>query len=218
MKRAFEKLAAAGKIKGRDVSILTALIQTGFVMHRSWGLGRIKSVDEVFARMIVDFEGKPGHAIALNFATQILKAATEEDKSRPTQTQLQQLNWKLLPPGEAGLDKIRRYVQNASSRQQKSRSGVDATRLEFLLSMSPSHVYAGLDEFDGYLAFLFLKFAGAVLENPIEGNAIYVFGENWRELSKFSKTELFRQPSHPFQRIIHTDGWQNRLRKIILVS
>jgi transcription elongation factor GreA len=32
-----------------------------FVMHKSWGFGQIKSYDENAGRLIIDFEGKPGH-------------------------------------------------------------------------------------------------------------------------------------------------------------
>ena len=61
MKDEFEKLAAAGKIEGRHVEPLTQLAEGGCCMHRSWGFGRIKAVDTVFARFTIDFPGKPGH-------------------------------------------------------------------------------------------------------------------------------------------------------------
>ena len=42
-------------------------------MHRSWGFGRIKTVDTVFARFTIDFAGKPGHTMDLGFAAESLK-------------------------------------------------------------------------------------------------------------------------------------------------
>jgi transcription elongation GreA/GreB family factor len=73
MKEEFEKLAAAGKIEGRHVEPLTLLAESGCCMHRSWGFGRIKTVDTVFARFTIDFPGKPGHTMDLGFAAESLK-------------------------------------------------------------------------------------------------------------------------------------------------
>jgi transcription elongation GreA/GreB family factor len=72
MKAEFEKLAAAGKIEGRHVEALTQLMEAGCCSHRSWGFGRIKSVDTVFARFTIDFPGKPGHPMDLSFAAESL--------------------------------------------------------------------------------------------------------------------------------------------------
>ncbi len=73
MKEEFEKLAAAGKIEGRQVEPLVQLTNSGFCSHRSWGFGRIKTVDTVFARFTIDFPGKPGHTMDLAFAAESLK-------------------------------------------------------------------------------------------------------------------------------------------------
>lgn len=73
MKEEFEKLAAAGKIEGRQIDPLVQLTTSGFCMHRSWGFGRIKTVDTVFARFTIDFPGKPGHHMDLSFAADSLK-------------------------------------------------------------------------------------------------------------------------------------------------
>jgi transcription elongation factor GreA len=73
MKAEFEKLAAAGKIEGRHVELLTKLAEGGCCTHRSWGFGRIKTVDTVFARFTIDFPGKAGHTMDLSFAADNLK-------------------------------------------------------------------------------------------------------------------------------------------------
>ncbi len=73
MKAEFEKLAAAGKIEGRHVELLAKLAEGGCCVHRSWGFGRIKTVDTVFARFTIDFPGKPGHTMDLSFAADNLK-------------------------------------------------------------------------------------------------------------------------------------------------
>ena len=78
MKEEFEKLAAAGKIEGRHVAALTQLAEAGCCTHRSWGFGRIKTVDTVFARFTIDFPGKPGHAMDLAFAAESLKPVPKD--------------------------------------------------------------------------------------------------------------------------------------------
>jgi len=78
MREEFEKLAAAGKIEGRHVEALTLLAAGGCCIHRSWGFGRIKSVDTVFARFTIDFPGKPGHTMDLSFAAELLKPIPKE--------------------------------------------------------------------------------------------------------------------------------------------
>jgi len=78
MREEFEKLAVAGKIEGRQVEPLVLLTTSGFCMHRSWGFGRIKTVDTVFARFTIDFPGKPGHTMDLSFAADLLKPIAKD--------------------------------------------------------------------------------------------------------------------------------------------
>ncbi|MDW8308634.1 MAG: hypothetical protein RMK20_04595, partial [Verrucomicrobiales bacterium] len=60
MREEFEKMAVAGKIETRHIEPLLRLVESGFCMHRSWGFGRIRTVDTVFARFTIDFPDKPG--------------------------------------------------------------------------------------------------------------------------------------------------------------
>jgi transcription elongation GreA/GreB family factor len=73
MKQEFEKLAAAGKIEARHIQPLTLLTESGCCFHRSWGFGKIKAVDTVFARFTIDFPNKSGHTMDLAFAAENLK-------------------------------------------------------------------------------------------------------------------------------------------------
>src|SRR2546422_2650760 len=73
MKEEFEKLVAAGKLGKQHVDALVALTTSGFCLHRSWGFGRITSVDTVFARFVIDFPNRPGHTMDLGFAAESLK-------------------------------------------------------------------------------------------------------------------------------------------------
>src|SRR5438128_2072913 len=73
MREEFEKLVAAGKIGRHHLEPLLQLTKGGYCIHRSWGVGRITTVDTVFSRFIIDFQGKAGHHMDLTFAAESLK-------------------------------------------------------------------------------------------------------------------------------------------------
>src|SRR5947208_1268997 len=73
MREEFEKMAAAGKLERHHIEQLVQLTNSGFCMHRSWGFGRIKTVDTVFARFTIDFNNKAGHTMDLAFAAESLR-------------------------------------------------------------------------------------------------------------------------------------------------
>jgi transcription elongation GreA/GreB family factor len=78
MREEFEKMAAAGKLDRHHIDSLVQLTNSGFCMHRSWGFGRIKTVDTVFARFTIDFPNKAGHNMDLAFAAESLKPIPKE--------------------------------------------------------------------------------------------------------------------------------------------
>jgi transcription elongation GreA/GreB family factor len=78
MKEEFEKLVAAGKIEGKHVAALTLLAEAGCCSHRSWGFGRIKTVDTMLARFTIDFQSKAGHPMDLAFAAESLKPIAKD--------------------------------------------------------------------------------------------------------------------------------------------
>ncbi|HEY6169637.1 MAG TPA: GreA/GreB family elongation factor [Verrucomicrobiae bacterium] len=77
MKEEFEKLALAGKISRDQVNRLVTLATGTYCHHKSWGYGKITSVDTVFARFVIDFQTKagpkPGHQMDMAFAADSLK-------------------------------------------------------------------------------------------------------------------------------------------------
>jgi transcription elongation GreA/GreB family factor/transcription elongation factor GreA-like protein len=73
MKEEFEKLAATGKLTRQNVDALVALTDSGYCYHKSWGFGKITTVDAVFSRFVIDFQSKAGHTMDLAFAAASLK-------------------------------------------------------------------------------------------------------------------------------------------------
>src|SRR5205809_3708070 len=78
MREEFEKMASAGKLERQHIEALVKLTDSGFCMHRSWGFGRIKTVDTVFARFTIDFPNKGGHTMDLAFAAESLRPIPKE--------------------------------------------------------------------------------------------------------------------------------------------
>jgi len=78
MRDEFEKMALAGKLERQYIEPLVQLTNSGFCMHRSWGFGRIKTVDTVFARFTIDFQNKAGHTMDLAFAAESLKPISKD--------------------------------------------------------------------------------------------------------------------------------------------
>src|SRR5690349_13596781 len=73
MREEFERLVASGKVLRHHVDALVVLVNSGYCLHRSWGFGKITTVDTVFARFTIDFPGKAGHTMDLGFAAESLK-------------------------------------------------------------------------------------------------------------------------------------------------
>jgi transcription elongation factor GreA-like protein/transcription elongation GreA/GreB family factor len=78
MKEELDKLAAAGKLSRQQIEALVTLTENGYCFHRSWGFGKIVSLDPVFARFIIDFQTKAGHAMDLIFAAESLKPISSD--------------------------------------------------------------------------------------------------------------------------------------------
>ena len=78
MREEFEKLAATGKIQPKQIDALVKLTECGYCTHRSWGFGKITTVDTVFSRFLIDFENKSGHSMDLGFGADTLKPIPPE--------------------------------------------------------------------------------------------------------------------------------------------
>ena len=73
-----QKLIAAGKVSAAEGEKLSQLEPGTFCQHKSWGVGRIAEWDLLGDRLLVDFEGKPGHALKLQFAVGSLEVLPQE--------------------------------------------------------------------------------------------------------------------------------------------
>lgn len=72
-----QKLVLAGKLPAADGDKLSKLEPGTFVLHKSWGVGKIAEWDFMGDRIVIDFEGKPGHPLKLSFAVTSLEILPE---------------------------------------------------------------------------------------------------------------------------------------------
>lgn len=116
------------------------------------------------------------------------------------------LNWDLLPPGRYPWGELKRNVQSVIGREKESIRRVIERRLELISSHEPSFVAVGNAGFAGYIVFGFEGKPFYILESMHEGNATYVFGQNWQELSQMTKETILNEDLH-LHRFIHRTGW-----------
>jgi transcription elongation GreA/GreB family factor len=72
-----QKLVLAGKLPAADGEKLSTLEPGTFCFHKSWGVGKVAEWDLLGDRIIMDFEGKPGHPLKISFAVTSLQILPE---------------------------------------------------------------------------------------------------------------------------------------------
>jgi hypothetical protein len=119
------------------------------------------------------------------------------------------VSWEILPPGERekNIAIILRGVHGLSDKQKKAIE----QRYRVIEGLHPQDFVVG---FSGFRRYFGARFSASlvVLENVQYGNAIYVMGADWEELSQLSRMELLRRAEADFTRIPHFGEWQSRLR------
>ncbi|MCF6314212.1 MAG: GreA/GreB family elongation factor [Verrucomicrobiales bacterium] len=86
-----EKHIASGKIEQAVAEQIDQLTPGAFCVHKSWGVGKIVEWDLPESRIIIDFEGKPGHSMALKFAASSLEPLEENHFLSKRHSQLDEL-------------------------------------------------------------------------------------------------------------------------------
>lgn len=78
MKEEMDQLVAAGKIHQKHVAPLSALMEAGYCHHKSWGFGKVRTLDGIAGRLIIDFSSKAGHGMDLAFSAESLKPISKD--------------------------------------------------------------------------------------------------------------------------------------------
>jgi hypothetical protein len=120
------------------------------------------------------------------------------------------LPWKLLPAGIDILKQITGHFRKFCIRNPNC--VIDDERISFAIQLEPISAFVGMDEFDGYVAFTYSETDKVLLENPVYGNAAYILGGNWKELSRICRLELISHRNA--YRVIHRpdSNWKLHIR------
>lgn len=124
---------------------------------------------------------------------------------------IQRVDWELLPPGAIDLVLKRLATKRSVS---LTRLQVAEERLRALDRLQPTGYIVGRGSFTSYFG---AKFGNriVVLESLDYGNALYLFHEDWEQLSQLSRTELIKRRDPAVQRIPHKAGWQSAIRQCL---
>ena len=137
--------------------------------------------------------GNPDYEACLKIVDH-LRADVESYVRREFVPPVSRLPWRFLPPGHRDVSWVVDEIGRLKSQYPHLR--FDEERLRYAYSLQPSDVFTGEDEFDGYFAFVFANTGHVLLENPQEGNAAYIFQQDWTSLSKRTKQELLSSHAH----------------------
>jgi hypothetical protein len=130
------------------------------------------------------------------------------------QSPIRRLNWSLLPAGQRSWAELRPALTKVINRAKEGNRPVIEHRMEAINSYSPDFVAIGLAGFAGYVVFGFPARKLFVLESIYSGNATYVFGEKWEELSRLTKVQVL-DGNLQLDRIVHREGWERRIRTLL---
>lgn len=78
MEAEIQKAVVAGKITLEAGNALNALKPGSFCLHKSWGFGQIASVNFLLNQLSIDFKGKKGHSMQLEYAAESLQPISEK--------------------------------------------------------------------------------------------------------------------------------------------
>ena len=73
-----EKLVEASKLTSKAAETLDALKPGTFCLHKSWGFGRVADWNLLLNQILIDFAGKKGHPMQLQYAADNLTVIPAE--------------------------------------------------------------------------------------------------------------------------------------------
>jgi hypothetical protein len=134
----------------------------------------------------------------------------------PSIDKIKNLNWKILPSGKQPWSKIQGQVSAIIKRHNKDEAGKQKRiehRIFVINNKNPDFVAIGNAGFHGYMIFGFKELGIYILESVHWGNATYVFGNDWEQLSKLTKKDIL-DGSLQKVRIVHSKNWVYQINKL----
>ncbi len=122
------------------------------------------------------------------------------------------VSWEILPPGTLEETLNRVFRGKTPTLEEKD---VVSERYNFFQTLKPKSLVFGQSGFRRYFGAL-LEDDLVVFENVQYGNAIYIFFDDWEELSKLSRVNLLSgKYGASFERVVHTTGWKEKVKSVV---
>ncbi|MBC2663490.1 hypothetical protein H7F50_17250 [Novosphingobium flavum] len=123
------------------------------------------------------------------------------------------LDWQIFPPGTAD-EVVLRLLGTAHPTNIPDFEKHVRERVLLFENFEPKAYIRGQGGFGSYFGAQFADDL-VVFENLKYGNAVYLLYQNWDEASQRSRLDLLRDQDAHFDRVVHTDGWQDRLTSLL---
>lgn len=124
------------------------------------------------------------------------------------------LNWRILPEGDMPWDVMSKALKERLESQRPKSKAAAMHRFQMISELEPDFCAVGSGGFRGYVVFGFSARGLYVMESQQANNAIYIFDDDWKILSKLTKAEILQSSSH-VARIIHSSEWFHKLRNVL---
>jgi hypothetical protein len=122
------------------------------------------------------------------------------------------LSWEFFPPGTAA--DVERFFCGRSRAPSPDLEVIIRERTDLFVRLAPMRYLRGAGGMSRYIGAQFAD-DFVVFENVKYGNAIWALFEDWVKTSKRSRIDLLRLRDVPYQRIVHSEGWQERLVEFV---
>lgn len=120
------------------------------------------------------------------------------------------VSWDIFPPGKRDLKtELARRMRMSDEKNKK----IILNRAGTLESLRPEKFILGAGLASNYYGALFADDL-VVFENLDYGNATYILYDDWKKLSKLSRTELLNGQEN-FDRVIHDSNWASNIKEFV---
>lgn len=151
----------------------------------------------------------------INLFLEIFKEVTiyNKDLEAISLPELINLNWEILPKGEMPWEQLQKHIKPIFEKAKKGNRKFIKDRLKAIEDYNPNFCAIGRGGFWGYIIFGFKDKGINVVESGFYGNATYVFGKDWKRLSRFTKQQIISNDLYK-DRIIHDMNWFNNITSL----